>query len=755
MAKKTDFTDLFNKLQNNVTLYPAIAQALADELDVIVDSINRLGVGFHIRYQAWAFAERNAKGKITGISLRGTNGKKFMVEGSKHGLFYEVNNDEPKYKPGPENWVRVNSELPCPICGKSDGCAVASSNPTDPPAVMCVHRSEGSVKPVELGYLHILKPEGRAVSKSILIQTSSLPILVVEGASDVLTAMDLGFVAIGRPSAEGGMDILAKMPLHGKEIWVIGENDSGAGRSGMQRAFATVQKISPNVTMFQPPEGIKDLRDWKNKGLTQTALIEYAKEYGKTNQDENIFKSDDPAEIGTRFLKDVYIQDNNLLLREYKGRWVHWIENVYKEIPVNLLRGRVYDYIDGKKFMRMAGNGDINILPYKASRAKVSDIIDSLNRVCPIENDPPTWLDNKKHTSPSNLITFNNGVLDVNEYIDGKIVLHNPDPNLFTFNIFPYNFDEDADSKLFKEFRDDIFETDPIRDQLLAQWFGYNTVPDMSLDTVMLFTGVPRSGKSTLLDVLGRMLGKDQCVSIDFRDLISPFGREPMLGKLAALLGDVKSPRPADAESALEMILRISGGDPVGVNRKMIKALAQVYLTVRFTMAMNNLPVFSDHARAFQARLAIIGFDKSYVGREKPHLKQQLIKEAAEGKMINYALRGLKDLRERGKFIMPDSSRPILDLMTQISSPVVMFVKECCILGKDDVVSKDMLFDAWRGWCDETGHKPGLREQFGRWLASTVPMLKTDRIRTEGRRVYMYKGLKLQDWVTGQYLMGK
>lgn len=752
MSKKTDFTDLFNKLCNNVTMYPVIVEELAKELGVTLKSMEKLGVGFHFKYQAWAFAERDAKGNIIGIALRGTNGKKFMIHGSKHGLFYEVNDERSEYKSGAHNWTRVNRDLPCPICGKSDGCAVASSNEKDPPAVMCVHISEGSVKPVELGFLHILKPGGQTSSTRTILPATQYPILVVEGASDVLTAMDLGFVAVGRPSAEGGMAVLAEMPLYKKEVWIIGENDAGAGESGMQKAFATIRLLTNNTTMFQPPEGIKDLRMWRQRGLTQNALFEYAKIHGKINQSDDVFESDDPIEISNRFLKDTYIQNNNLLLREYKGQWVHWLENVYREIPTNLLRGRVYGYIDGKKFMRLDPKGGVNILPYKASRSRVSDIIDSLNMRCPILDDPPTWIDDGEHQSPANLLTFNNGVLDVAEYINGKIVLHNPDPNLFTFNVFPYDFDENAESKLFKEFRNDIFQTDPIRDQLLAQWFGYNTVPDMSLDTIMLFTGVPRSGKSTLLDVLGRMLGRDQCVSIDFRDLISPFGREPMLGKLAALLGDVKSPRPEQAESALEMILRISGGDPVGVNRKGIKQLAQVYLTVRFTMAMNNLPVFSDHARAFQARLAIIGFNKSYVGKEDPSLKQQLIKEAGQGKMINYALRGLKDLRKRGRFIVPDSSRPILQLMTQISSPVTVFVTECCQLGEKHSISREMLFDAWRSWCDETGHRPGLREQFGRWLVSTVPMLEVGRIRVEGRRMYMHKGIALQTWATNQYL---
>lgn len=760
MPNKTDFTDLFNKLCNNVTMYPIIAQALGTELGYItLESIEKLGVGFHFKYQAWAFAERDAKGNIIGIALRGTNGKKFMIPGSKHGLFYEVNDEQSKYVSGAHNWTRVGKGLFCPICGKDDGCAVAKSNPQDPPAVMCVHQPEGSIKRVGLGYLHILKSEGGnsnpGGSLQTILQPSAHPILVVEGASDVLTATDLGFVAVGQPFAGGGGEILSKMPLYKKEVWIIGENDAGAGESGMLRAFATVQSLTNNVTMFQPPEGIKDLRDWRDKGLTQTALFEYAKEYGKTNQDDSIFESDDPIEISNRFLSDTYIQNNNLLLREYKGRWVHWLENVYREIPLNLLRGRVYGYIDGKKFMRVDPKGGVNILPYKASRSRVSDIIDSLNMRCPILDDPPTWIDDAEHQSPANLLTFNNGVLDVTEYVNGKVVLHDPDPNLFTFNVFPYDFDESVESKLFKEFRDDIFQSDPIRDQLLSQWFGYNTVPDMSLDTVMLFTGVPRSGKSTLLDVLGRMLGRDQCVSIDFRDLISPFGREPMLGRLAALLGDVKSPRPADAETALEMILRISGGDPVGVNRKGIKQLAQVYLTVRFTMAMNNLPVFSDHARAFQARLAAIKFDKSYVGREDPSLKQQLIKEAGQGKMINYALQGLKDLRERGKFIVPDSSRSILELMLQISSPVTSFVKECCRFGPELNITKNMLFEAWRCWCVESGHRPGLREQFGRWMISTVPALETNRPYVDGRRVYGYTGIDLEEWAKGQYLGGK
>lgn len=758
MPKQQDFTKLFKIFQNNATMFPIILDALAEELGISVDFINRLGAGFYPKYQAWTFAERDAKGNIIGISCRCINGKKLMFPGSKHGLFYEVNNEKKNYNgyvSGEQNWIRVSAQLLCPICGKGDGCLLPKDSPENPSAAICVHISNGSCKALELGYLHILdqkQNQGKIQRTGFLLPASEFPILVVEGASDILAAMDLGFVSIGRPSAEGGMDILSKMPLHKKEVWVIGENDSGAGYSGMQRAFAVIRQISDKVCMFCPPEGIKDLRDWKAHGLTQTALFEYAKEYGKVDQDPDIFKSDDPIEIGERFLKEKFTIEGCPTLRKYKGQWVQWHGHAYKESPVDVVRGDVYKYLEGKKFLRSGPKGDVQIIPYKAGRGRVSDILDVLNMVCPIEQDPPIWLDDKDHLDPSKLIIFQNGILNIQEYVEGKITLHNPDPNLFAFHVFPYDYDENLCSPLLDNFCQEIFETDLERIKLLQQWYGYNIVPDMSRDTVMLFTGVPRSGKSTLLDTMGHMLGREQCVSIDFRDLISPFGREPMLGKLAALLGDVKSPRPNDAEAALEMILRISGGDPIGVNRKCIRQLAQVYLKTRFTMAMNNLPVFTDHARAFQARLAVIGFDKSYVGKEKPELKQQLIKEASQGKMINFALRGLKDLQENGRFIVPRSSIPILKSITRISSPVVIFVDECCIIHPDQTVSKDMIFQAWQRWCVETGRKAGLREQFGRWLTSTCPSLETERIRHGGRRVYVYKGVGLQDWVYTDYL---
>ena len=46
------------------------------------------------------------------------------------------------------------------------------------------------------------------------------PILIVEGASDTAAGMDLGFAAIGRPSAAGGLNYLRSL-LRDRHVVIV------------------------------------------------------------------------------------------------------------------------------------------------------------------------------------------------------------------------------------------------------------------------------------------------------------------------------------------------------------------------------------------------------------------------------------------------------------------------------------------------------------------------------------------------------
>jgi len=624
---------------------------------------------------------------------------------------------------------------------------VSPDNPANPAAVLCSRISEGAVKEVSANnYLHILDPKRNPVNhKTSVLPDTGNPILVVEGATDTLTALTLGFVAIGRPSAEGGGDLLRKMPLANKEVWIIGDNDAGAGKSGMDKTFTRLLDVTSKLCRILPPSSIKDLREWKRHGLTRDELYEYVLVHGNTDKtvDPDVFLDDVAYSIADLFLKRNHTVDNTLILRHFREQWYRWNhEAKYEIVAEHILRGDLYKFLEGKSYIKETARGP-DIAPYKPTARKLHDILDAMYAWCPVTTEPPVWLDGRTSPDPSSLLLFKNGMLDLDEYVDGRVKLHKPDPNLFTTVIFPYAFDPNAESELCKRFFRESMQSDMDSIRLEAQWFGYMASGDTSMEKLMLYTGVPRSGKSTTLEMLRAMLGYDQCVTTDFNALAKEFGRAPLVGKLAAIMGDAKTPRASEAGAALETILSIVGQDPVNINPK-YRAAYSGYLKVRFNIAMNELPVFADHAKALVARTNILQFNNSFVGREDFSLKGRLIREAAEGKLINFALRGYRDLRKCGRFIVPPRSEDVKQQFALMVAPVTGFIEECLVksshgLGANPIPAY-VMYDLWQEWCVINGYKPGSQPIFARRLLQSCPFIRRGRVSLNNKQVRCYRG---------------
>ena len=750
---KPNFQELHNTYVQNIQMFPVMLRELSNQLEVSITSLGRIGVGLNplngYGMWAWVFPERDAKGNVIGLLERYADGSKLMVKGSKRGLIYEVNDGQKEYEY--KKWQRVSAEFLCPLCGKPDGCMFPEGEYDNPNAIVCVHTSEGSTKPLGLGYLHILdnKRSPNRIQGSSFLVSNNLPILVVEGASDVCAALDLGFTAVGRPSAEGGVKLLTGL-LRGKQTVVIGENDSGPGKAGMEKAFVAL-KDGGQSTKVLPPAEAKDLRQWKIAGLTQQELLDYIEKAGDSSMSPDIFENDIAYTIAKTWLKQNKTIDGNLLLRTFRRGFVEFDSHCYQDIPDELIHGQLYDYLAGKSFVHSDGT----VRVYKPTRAKLYDILDACNAFCPIDAQPPTWLDDNQHPDPRRLITFQNGILDVDDYAKGKITLHNPTPDFFTFTALPYKFDENLNSEIWEEFINDIFNEDKDKIALLAQWFGYNTVPDLSYEKLMLFTGRPRSGKSTTLETLQAMLGDNNCCETSFQALAGAFGYQPLIGKLSAVIGDAKSPKRGEAEAVLEKILHITGGDAVSVNVKNKAALPLIRLTCRFTIAMNDLPAFTDHSRALEYRTNILTFNNSYVGREDRTLKHRLRQEAKEGKLINFALQGLASLYAGSDFIIPEESALTMNTFRELVSPIVEFTDNCLTGDENSGVPTDYLYDLWKWWCKREGRNAGFKSTFIRNLLSTMTNTLQIREGEVGNMDRVIMGVRVTEWGQKEYLKGE
>ena len=743
------FAELYDLYCQNVTV--GMLEVLAEEWDVSVKTLERMRIGYRFTDQCWVFAERDSRGQIIGLVRRFRDGKKVMIEGSKRGLTYILNAEygpsTKRYSPGRHNWTRVTPDNPCPVCSRTKWCMVSSKNPDNPAAVMCGNEA-GSVRPCGEGtFLHILTHEGNLEDKkATVLEPTEQPILIVEGQSDVAAATELGFAAIGKPSATGGKKYLMSMPIHGQKVVVMGEHDSGIGETGMEETFMSLRSVTQHITKLMPPAAVKDLRSWLHDGLTQEQLLIAIETKGMADVDEQILGDDIAQNIAERYLKEHNMLDGLSTLRKYRGKWYQYSEGCYRPVEEEVVRGALYSYLKGKQYMKTGKDGSTCIEPYKATRAKVSDIFDALNQWVPIQNAPPVWLDNGDHPAPRNLIAFKNGLLDIEDYANGITKLYPATPALFSFNVLPYDYREDAHSTLWEDFIGEIFNGNQAEIRLLQEWFGYNLVADLSHEKMMLFTGTPRSGKSTTLDTMCAMIGQSNYGCTNFQSLCGDFGYAPLVGKLAAVIGDAKTPRKSESDSALEKLLMITGGDEVTVNKKNVAQVASEQLVCRFTLVMNDLPAFTDNARALEPRMNMLQFNNSYVGREDRSLKIKLKEAARRGDLINFALEGLKRLRINKKFTEPENSLKMLHEFQEVSTPSIAFVRDCCTEEANATVDKDMLYAAWKGWCNDNNQSHGSKSWFGRNLRSSYPTLTETRVRRQGDRIYCYEGIALTQY---------
>jgi putative DNA primase/helicase len=191
----------------------------------------------------------------------------------------------------------------------------------------------------------------------------------------------------------------------------------------------------------------------------------------------------------------------------------------------------------------------------------------------------------------------------------------------------------------------------------------------------------------------------------------------------------------------VERLLAISGEDTITVNRKYREQWSGK-LPSRFVLISNELPHFGDAAGAIVGRFVVLLLTRSWLGTEDRDLESALHAELPE--VLNWTLDGLDRLARQGRFTNPPSSDEAVVALMDLASPVAAVVRDRCARGLGEQVGCTALFDAWKSWADENGHKPGSVQVFGRNLRAVVPGLRVARPRDDGERERVWRGVRLK-----------
>ena len=379
------------------------------------------------------------------------------------------------------------------------------------------------------------------------------------------------------------------------------------------------------------------------------------------------------------------------------------------------------------------------------TRGLAENVWATLQRIAHISTslDAPFRLTDPPQALPKGRFAIlQNGILDLETR-----ELHRATAKLFQPSPFPFDYQPDAECPEWKRFLSTVWPDSPESIRLLQQWLGYLISGGTAKQKILFLIGPRRSGKGTILRVLTDLLGPENVTSALLTGLGTDFGLSNLVGKTLACFPDARLTGQADQGPIIERLLSISGEDALLVNRKYKDALS-MRIPARLILVSNELPRLTDASGALVSRLLMLRTTESFYGKEDHGLSDRLVKELPS--IFNWSLAGLDDLNASGRFVEPETSREIREDAERLASPVIAFVRDCCLIGPNYRVRKKDLYSAWKTWCEETGHLPGSEAIFARNLTAAV-RVETYRPQKESdsdQRPMFWLGLGLTaaDW---------
>lgn len=306
----------------------------------------------------------------------------------------------------------------------------------------------------------------------------------------------------------------------------------------------------------------------------------------------------------------------------------------------------------------------------------------------------PEWKTDPERDT-SGLIAFSNGVLDINtnEWFEYT-------PLLRIRSCLPYEYDHTATCPGWNKFMQDTWggtKYEPLI-ELLQMWFGYLLTDDTSQHKMAIVSGKPRSGKGTIMRVITRMLGDENCAAPSLDNLAKDVHLHDMSHKMAAIMNDVSDPAPSIKNQVVRNVKSIVGEDDLNVDRKYLNAV-KVRIRARLNMTCNAFPNITESSSAMLDRGLFFYTPNSHSGSEDTGLTDRLYEEMPG--IINWALEGLRKLRAVGKLKNHPCMAERIDVFKSVTSPLDNFMGEELILRADAYVPMVKVFRRYRTWAVE------------------------------------------------------
>ena len=319
-------------------------------------------------------------------------------------------------------------------------------------------------------------------------------------------------------------------------------------------------------------------------------------------------------------------------------------------------------------------------------------------------------------------VVFKNGILDLT-----TMVLEPMTPDHLESIQINANYDPTAYSSTADEFFATATCGDKDVEQLLYEAIGYSLLKTNALAKAFVLVGSGRNGKSTFLDILKNILGRNNYTAISFKDLANNFRASSLRNKLASLAGDISSQPIQESD----LFKSITAYEDVMLEQKYKDAIIDKLFATMF-FACNKLPRTPDTSDGFYRRFVIIPFNadlSKITNVDGLAFHNKLMSQESIDYIVYKACQAIyKVLNTTKEFSLPDCVKEMLNKYRIDNSSALSWVRDRIKwdLTKLKGYKINVAFANYQAYCTEVNRSPMSQVNFNAELKKELNIELSD-----------------------------
>ena len=321
-------------------------------------------------------------------------------------------------------------------------------------------------------------------------------------------------------------------------------------------------------------------------------------------------------------------------------------------------------------------------------------------------------------------------------------------PEFYSRNQIPFTYDPDAKcSRFLGQLLGSALDDDDI--SLLQRWCGAVLLGGNAAQRIMLITGTPGGGKSSVVGMLESVIGPDNVASLRTEQLSEKFEMAAFTGKTLLAAKDVSD--KFMMQRGVHKLKSLVGNDRMhaefkGANERVpIRGNFNVVITCNSQL---NIKLEGDDD-AWLRRLLLINYDRPISTQRISEFDKILLREEGDGIlkwMVDGAIAHQQELAECGNFKLTKAQQMrVVDLLDQSNEASKRFLEQKVVPFPGATISSAELVAAFQACGVAGGYSPGkLAQELPSLMGQSFGASVAHDIKRDGKNVRGYHNLWIQ-----------